>query len=179
VLGRPDNKVRFLESRSETISTLYSQIWWTMGPVAKFDAALVSEYDGKTMAIVGYEWDQVITNKDGSETPVPVTWSYNHHYSARVVGKGAKMYRKPLASKEDPAYRHMGHLSGPYQGMPASVWLARSAEDPSPASDCADSKNGAPNCIPAIVDFDEANGGEWRKVRKDPCCRCCWWSCPC
>lgn len=105
------------------------------------------------MAIVGYEFDQVITNPDGTESPVPVTWSYNHHYSARVVGKYASMYREPVNGPEDLRAKGAGHLSGPYGGKPASVWLARSTpDDPHPYSD-----------IPAIVDFDEANGGEWRK----------------
>ena len=56
-----------------------SQIWWTMGPVYRFPDSFINEYDDKTMAIVGYEWDQVIQNEDGTETPIPVTWTYNHH----------------------------------------------------------------------------------------------------
>jgi hypothetical protein len=104
------------------------------------------------MLWMNYEFDQVIQNKDGTETPVPVTWSYNHHYSARVVGKLAKMYRQPVSGPADPLAKNAGHLSGAYQGMPASVWLAEAPADPSPNS-----------TIPAIVDFDEANGGEWRK----------------
>ena len=53
-------------------------------------------------AIVGYEFDQVIANEDGTESPVPVTWSYNHHYSARVVGQYAEMYRHPVDGQHDP-----------------------------------------------------------------------------
>ena len=157
-LGRPDNTVKYVEAYSEEISTLYSQVWWTMGPVYKFPKEFIAEYDDKVMAIVGYEFDQVIHNPDGTGplpdgTPVPVTWSYNHHYSARVVGKHAKMYQQPVSGPGDPLAKNAGHLSGAFKGQPASVWLAESTtDDPDPNSS-----------IPAIVDFDEANGGEWRK----------------
>ena len=152
-LGRADNVVKYVEAYSEEISTLYSQVWWTMGPIYNFSKDFIREYSNKTMAIVGYEFDQVIANPDGTESPVPVTWSYNHHYSARVVGKYADMYRQPVDGPSDPLWRHAGHLSGPYQGKAASIWLANSTEnDPTPNSS-----------IPTIVDFDEANGGEWRK----------------
>jgi len=151
-LGHPNNTVKYVEAYSENISTLYSQIWWTMGPVYKFPAEFVKNYDNKVMAIVGYEFDQVIQNADGTESPVPVTWSYNHHYSARVVGKYAEMYQEGVDGQQDPRAKNIGHLSGPYDGKPASVWQARSKNDPTPNSP-----------IPAIVDFDEANGGEWRK----------------
>jgi hypothetical protein len=153
-LGRTDNKVRYVEVYSaEAIETLYSQVWWTMSSLSPFPEALQKEFDSKVMAIVGYEFDQVIRNDDGTETPVPVTWSYNHHYSARVVGKYAEMYQVPVSGPDDPMAKHGGHLSGPFKGSPASVWLAQSTkDDPTPNSS-----------IPAIVDFDEANGGEWRK----------------
>jgi hypothetical protein len=96
-LGRADNKVKYVEVYSaEAIETLYSQVWWTMSSLSPFPDDFVKEYSNKTMAIVGYEFDQVIRNPDGTETPVPVTWSYNHHYSARVVGKYATMEQVPL-----------------------------------------------------------------------------------
>jgi hypothetical protein len=153
-LGRPNNTVKYVEVYSaEAIETVYSQVWWTMSSLSPFPDAMVKQYDGKVMAIVGYEFDQVIKNPDGSETPVPITWSYNHHYSARVVGKYAEMEQVPVSGHGDPLAKNAGHLSPPYKGSPASVWLAHSTrDDPTPNSS-----------IPAIVDFDEANGGEWRK----------------
>ena len=62
------------------------------------------------------------------------------------------MYQEGIDPSKDPSAKHYGHLSGPHQGKPASIWKARSQNDPTPNSP-----------IPAIVDFDEANGGEWRK----------------
>ena len=47
---RGDNEVKFVEAYSEEISTLYSQVWWTMGPLYKFPQEFVTEYDNKTMA---------------------------------------------------------------------------------------------------------------------------------
>lgn len=124
-----------------------------MSSLSPFPDEFLKEYANKTMAIVGYEFDQVIRNPDGTETPVPVTWSYNHHYSARVVGKYAEMEQVPVSGYGDPLAKNAGHLSGAFKGSPASVWTAKSTKaDPRPNSP-----------IPAIVDFDEANGGEWRK----------------
>lgn len=34
--GRKDNYAKYVEAYSEEISTLYSQIWWTMGPIYTF-----------------------------------------------------------------------------------------------------------------------------------------------
>ena len=117
-----------------------------------FPADMVKAFDNKTIAIVGYEFDQVMRNKNGTETPVPVTWSYNHHYSARVVGKYAKMKQVPVSGPTDPLAKKVGgHLSGPFKGSPASVWSAEPQNDPHP--NCQND-----SCIPAIVDFDEANG---------------------
>ena len=142
-LGFKGNAVKFVEAYSEQIETTYSQVWWTMGPIYKFPKPFVEEYSSKVMAIVGYEFDQVMQSLDGTETPVPVTWSYNHHYSARVVGKQAEMYRQPVAAEDRDSFDHVGHLSGAFRGEPASVWLAKSAKtDPTPNS-----------TIPAIVDF--------------------------
>jgi len=147
-LGRPDNTVRYVEAYSDEIETIYSQVWWTMGDVFPFPSEMVKEFDDKVMAIVGYEFDQMMQNSDGTESPVPVTWSYNHHYSGRVVGKYAEMIKVPVTGYDDPRAKNVGHLSnGP------AVWEARSTQnDPRPNSP-----------IPAIVDFDEANGGEWRR----------------
>eukprot|EP00912_Choanoflagellata_sp_UC4_P000200 UC4_evm5s127 len=151
-IGDENNTVRYLEAYSDEISTQYSQVWWTMGGLYNFSTEVQREFDGEVMAIVGYEFDQVIQNQDGTEQPVPVTWSYNHHYSARVVGKHAEMYRVPVDGHKDPQAKNAGHLSGPYGGKSFSLWKARSNGDPSPDS-----------WMPIIIDFDEANGGEWRK----------------
>ena len=66
--GRADNPVQYVEAYSEEISTVYSQVWWTMGPLFRFPETFIRAYDDKTMAIVGYEFDQVMTNPDGTET---------------------------------------------------------------------------------------------------------------
>ena len=79
-LGRSNNTVRYVESYSEEMSTLYSQVWWTMGPVDRFSDKVIREMDGKIMAIVGYEFDQVIKNADGTETAVPVRDLCSRYY---------------------------------------------------------------------------------------------------
>ena len=105
----------------------------------------------------------MIHNPDGTGplpdgTPVPVTWSYNHHYSARVVGKHAKMYQQPVSGHDDPLAKNAGHLSGAFKGQPASVWLAESdASDPSPNSS-----------IPAIVGTYTSNHS-WTNQALESC----------
>ena len=52
---------------------------------------MVKEYDGRAMAIVGFEVDQVFLNPDGSEISVPINVAYNHHFESTMVGKGANL----------------------------------------------------------------------------------------
>ena len=40
-LGRPDNNVKYLDAYSEEISTRYSQVWWTMGPIYNFSDEVI------------------------------------------------------------------------------------------------------------------------------------------
>ena len=49
---------------------------------------LVNKYNGKGMAIVGWEIDQVRRTPQGDES-VPISASYNHHYGSKVIGGGA------------------------------------------------------------------------------------------
>ena len=42
-----------------------------------------NRFAGKTMAVVGYEVDQVVVEEGKNDTSVPITHAYNHHY---IVG---------------------------------------------------------------------------------------------
>lgn len=50
-----------------------------MDPVP-MDKDLVARFQGKTMAIVGYETDQVIVTEGRPDVSVPITHAYNHHF---------------------------------------------------------------------------------------------------
>ena len=55
-----------------------------MDPVP-LDKDLVSRFQGKTMAVVGYESDQVIVREGSPDVSVPITHAYNHHYLVRSI----------------------------------------------------------------------------------------------
>merc|ERR1719369_1390948 len=51
--------VEFFDVYSPPISTKYSEVYWTMMDPVPLDEKLVERFAGKTMAIIGYETDQV------------------------------------------------------------------------------------------------------------------------
>merc|ERR1719402_1198010 len=61
-----------------------------MDPVP-MDKDLVARFQGKTMAIVGYETDQVIVTEGQPDVSVPITWAYNHHFEAYLSGSLSEM----------------------------------------------------------------------------------------
>ena len=65
---------------SPPISTKYSEVYWTMMDPVPMDKDLVARFQGKTMAIVGYESDQVIVTEGQPDVSVPITHAYNHHF---------------------------------------------------------------------------------------------------
>ena len=65
---------------SPPISTKYSEVYWTMMDPVSLDKDLVARFQGKTMAIVGYETDQVIVTEGQPDVSVPITHAYNHHF---------------------------------------------------------------------------------------------------
>ena len=68
-----ENPLRSFDVYSPPIRTQYSQVWWTMMRDVPLPPEVVAEFDGKAMAIVGYECDQVQKHADGSESRVPIT----------------------------------------------------------------------------------------------------------
>jgi len=75
--------VRYFDMYSPMLRTRYSQVYWTMMASVPLPASVVAEFAGKTMAISGWESDQVFRGEGGApDTSVPITWAYNHHYGA-------------------------------------------------------------------------------------------------
>jgi hypothetical protein len=71
----------YFDVYSPPISTKYGQVFWTMMDEVQLDPQLVQRFDNKTIAIVGYEADQVIVSKDGAgkiisdkDQSVPISW---------------------------------------------------------------------------------------------------------
>ena len=127
---------KYFDVYSDIIQTQYSQIWWTMGPNYPIPKEIVEQFAGKVIAITGYEQDQVFNTTQG-EVSVPITWAYNHHYCAWLVGKNAKMVKLPEID---------------YKAGHPNYWTAESYNDPDPKSP-----------FPTSQFISEANGGESRK----------------
>ena len=51
--------VEYFDVYSPVISQLYSQVYWKALPPAQLPADIVKKFDGRTIAIVGFEVDQV------------------------------------------------------------------------------------------------------------------------
>ena len=85
------------------MATHYGEVFWTDQGVTSLPDDIVKRFDGKVMAIMGYEQDQVIVDPVGKpgqnpdkDTSVPINWAYNHHYMAWMVGKHSEMKEMPV-----------------------------------------------------------------------------------
>ena len=58
------------------ITSTYSEVWWASWSNDLPDA-IVQRFDGKVMAIVGVEMDQVMKTPNG-DVSVPINFAYNH-----------------------------------------------------------------------------------------------------
>eukprot|EP01051_Picozoa_sp_SAG22_P005472 SAG22_NODE_326_length_12283_cov_248.386408_3_plen_736_part_00 len=118
--SEPANPVRYFDVYSPPIRTQYSQVWWTMMRDVPLPAGLVEQFDRKAIAIVGYESDQVEVLPKGAppgsngttETRVPITWAYNHHYGPILAGKDSVLKKVKLEGGDDPRDPKVGHANG-------------------------------------------------------------------
>lgn len=75
------------------IATRYGEVFWTDQGATPLPDDIVKRFDGKVIAIQGYEQNQVMVNPVGKpgENPeddvsMPINWAYNHHYCAWMTG---------------------------------------------------------------------------------------------
>merc|ERR1712130_949680 len=141
--------VEYFEVYSPPISTKYSEVYWTMMDPVPMDKDLVSRFQGKTMAIVGYETDQVIVTEGQPDVSVPITHAYNHHFEAYLSGSLSEM--RKVEGEEAVAAMDNGMNN---HGAPAFFHTFRREDigDPNADSD-----------VPTSQFFSEGNGGEFRK----------------
>jgi hypothetical protein len=81
-----------------------------------FPKEFLEKYANKSVAIVGWEIDQVRYDADGTEHSVPISATYNHHYNAQVSGGQAKFEKVWLDGPDDPRLeklrkRSHGHVN--------------------------------------------------------------------
>jgi len=141
--------VEYFEVYSPPISTKYSEVYWTMMDPVPMDKDLVARFQGKTMAIVGYETDQVIVTEGQHDVSVPITHAYNHHFEAYLSGSLSEM--RKVEGEEAVAAMDRGMNN---HGAPAFFHTFRREDigDPNADSD-----------VPTSQFFSEGNGGEFRK----------------
>ena len=75
---------------SPEIATTYGENYWTDMGLNPIPDEIIKRFDGKVMAIVGYEQDQVLVEPVGvpgvnpdKDVSVPINWAYNHHCARR------------------------------------------------------------------------------------------------
>lgn len=111
-LENVDGPVEYFDVYGE-VRTKYSQVYWTRNAPVNLPPELVKRFDGKVMAITGYEADQVVhsgpqlgstTSGDTlggfacypecgeSDRSIPSYFAYNHHYFGWIKGKDAVMH---------------------------------------------------------------------------------------
>lgn len=131
----------YFDLYSKPLRTRYSEVYWASQGELPLPEELVERFQNKTMAIVGYEADQVYQTAEG-EVPVPITAAYNHHYEVYFMSSQARLVRRHAQGDHSPR----GHDSaGEYWDVVA------------------------PNSAPGIDGeihsqfFSEGNGGEMRR----------------
>ena len=137
--------VEFFDAYSPAISTKYGEVFWTMMDPVPLDEALVARFKGHTMAVVGYETNQVMKTPEG-DVSVPITWAYNHHFCAYLSGSYSEM--KKVEQGE------MGDLGMANHGAAGAYMTLRK-------EGVVDTNPGAE--VPTSQFISEGNGGEFRK----------------
>jgi len=94
----------YFDTWAPEIATHYGEVFWTDQGNVPFPPEIVKRFDGKVIAIQGYEQDQVMVTPQGKpglnpdqDVSVPINWAYNHHYCGWMVGKHSeyKMMKSP------------------------------------------------------------------------------------
>ena len=140
----------YFDTWAPEMATHYGEVFWTDQGTVPLPPAIVKRFEGKVMAIMGYEQDQVMVNPTGKpgvnpseDVSVPINWAYNHHYMAWMTGKNAKIVKRKMTTEESVA-----------KGMHGieEEWVDMSGRGP---------QSGA--ATPTSQMFSEGNGGESRK----------------
>ena len=134
------------KSYAGPITTTYGEVFWTGLPPAPIPADVAKRFDGKVMAVVGFEADQVRKTPDG-DVSVPINVAYNHHYGATLVGSGSAM-KKVKTSTLVKEGDHRAFHPSPTPGY----------------TDIAVEHTPSASGAPTSLQFGYSNGGEFRKT---------------
>lgn len=141
--------VEYFEVYHGPITSHYGEVWWT-STSNDLPPDVVKRFDGKVMAIVGLEMDQVRkgAGPSGEDVSLPITLAYNHHHDTAVVGSNTELEELDMHDRrlaESPyGNRHFVRLDH------GKVWAPKryttTAGNPTSAM------------------FSDGNGGEYRKT---------------
>lgn len=139
----------FFDVWAPEIATHYGEVFWSDQGNQPLPQEIVKRFQGKVIAITGYEMDQVMVDPVGhpgvnpkKDVSVPINWAYNHHYMAFMTGVHSEL-RRVAAAPGDP----MAHGA-------ATKWIAIDKPSAAQRKDTS---------IPTSQFFSEGNGGESRK----------------
>ena len=147
--------IRYFDVYSPPITTRYGEVYWTMMEDVPLPNEIIQKFANKTIAIVGYEVDQVKKNSP-HDISVPIYDAYNHHYEIWLVGAGAKMQRV----KSSGAMRSMMHNQ---EKVFATVQATSPCKSATSGEFCDPNLSNSFQPIPDSQWFSEGNGGEMRK----------------
>jgi len=74
----PGSQREYFEVYAGPISTRYGEVFWRGLPAVPVPEEIQKRFDGKTIAITGYEQDQVIRhdlNDSSKDQSVPIYWA--------------------------------------------------------------------------------------------------------
>jgi len=131
------------------IATHYAEVFWTDQGNNPLPDQIVKRFAGKTIAITGYEMDQVMVSPLGmpgvlpkDDVSVPINWAYNHHYMMWITGEHSELQTVKANPQDVSAH-----------GAPKMHVLV----------DKPSARLRADTSIPTGQMFSEGNGGESRK----------------
>ena len=94
--------VEYFDWVSKPMTTRYSQVWWKPLTPTPLPKEMVEKYANSSVAIVGWEIDQIFYDADGKEHSLPINANYNHHYVAQLVGGTTTFKKIKLTGPNDP-----------------------------------------------------------------------------
>ena len=149
-----DGNVDYFDVYGE-VQTIYSQVYWTRNAPINLPPEIVQRFNGKVMAITGYEVDQVMhsgpqngtTSRNGAlggfscypdcgeeDKSIPIYHAYNHHYFSWLTGSDSEIYE-----------------------------LENPLKMPNPTRTAFRTKSEVNHKFPTSIVFKENPGGEFRK----------------
>ena len=147
--------INYFDVYSPPITTRYGEVYWTMMEDVPLPSDIVNKFANKTIAIVGYEVDQVKKNSP-HDISVPIYDAYNHHYEMWLLGAGAKMQKV----KSSGAMRSMMHNQ---EEVYATVQTQSPCKSATSGEYCDPNLSDSFQPVPDSQWFSEGNGGEMRK----------------